>query len=310
MSQKRCGTVALVGLPNAGKSSILNALIGQKIAPVSVKAQTTRQSIRGILTKEDTQIVFVDTPGLMEAEYELQSYMQKQTLSSASDVDVLVWVSDVAHILAKPAYRATDLSHLKTLLQRLNREQKPVIWVLNKIDYLKDKGALLPLIEEVASLNLFSAIIPVSAKTGEGLHDLFSELAKKLPEQEFLFDADMVTDTFEKQLVAEFIREKALALLDDEVPYKLAVTIESFDEKRKDDLKKPLIEIEAVLYVERESQKKIVIGKNGTKIKQIGIAARQEIELLLQCQVMLKLFVRVQPGWTQGVKDLKKLGFV
>ena len=310
MSQKRCGTVALVGLPNAGKSSILNALIGQKIAPVSFKAQTTRQSIRGIHTKEDVQIIFVDTPGLIEAEYELQTYMQKQTLASASDVDVLVWVSDVAHILAKPAQKAQDQSHLKMLLQRMNRDKKPVLWVLNKIDYLSDKSAMLPLIEEGASQNLFSAVIPVSAKTGEGLDILVSELAQKLPEQEFLFDADAVTDTFERQIVAEFIREKALALLDDEVPYQIAVTIESFDEKRKDDPKKPLVEIEAVLYVEREGQKKIVIGKNGEKIKQIGIAARQEIELLLQCQVMLKLFVRVQPGWTQGVKDLKKLGFV
>ncbi len=310
MSQKRCGAVALVGLPNAGKSSILNALIGQKIAPVSFKAQTTRQSIRGIHTKEDVQIIFVDTPGLIEAEYELQTYMQKQTLTSANDVDVLVWVSDVAHVLAKSAHKTLDLAHLKTLLQRLNREQKPVLWVLNKIDYLSDKSAMLPLIEEVARLNLFSAVIPVSAKTSEGLDDLFSELAQKLPEQEFLFDADAVTDTFERQIVAEFIREKALAFLDNEVPYQIAVTIESFDEKRKDDPKKPLVEIEAVLYVEREGQKKIVIGKNGEKIKQIGIAARQEIELLLQCQVMLKLFVRVQPGWTQGVKDLKKLGFV
>jgi GTPase len=310
MNQKRYGSVALVGLPNAGKSSILNAIIGQKIAPVSFKAQTTRQSIRGIWTKENTQIVFIDTPGLMEAEYELQSYMQKQTLSSANDVDVLVWVSDVAHILAKADHRASDLAYLKTLLQRLNRDKKNVLWVLNKMDYLKDKSVLLPLIEEAANLNLFSAVVPVSAKTNAGLDDLFCELAKKLPEQEFLFDADAVTDTFERQIVAEFIREKALNLLDNEVPYQIAVNIESFDEKRKNDLKKPLVEIEAVLYVEREGQKKIVIGKNGEKIKQIGIAARQEIELLLQCQVMLKLFVRVQPRWTQVVKKLKKLGFV
>jgi len=307
MSQKRCGFIALMGLPNAGKSSLLNALLGQKIAPVSYKPQTTRKSLRGILTKENNQLIFVDTPGMLEAKYQLQNYMQKQALTSANEVDVLVWVSDAPHILSKPSYHERDDEQVRQLIKRA--DGKPVVWVLNKVDLIDDKSLLLPLMEEKIKNYKFAGIIPLSAKKSDGLEELVNEISKNLPVQAFLFDPEMITDAFERNLVEDIIREKVLTELGDEVPHQVAITIDEFDESRRDDKKKPLVEIHAVLHVERESQKKIVIGKNGDKIKQIGMKARKEIELLLQCQVMLHLVVRLESDWTNSPKSLKKLGY-
>ncbi|MDA0712414.1 MAG: GTPase Era, partial [bacterium] len=296
MNKKKCGLVAILGLPNAGKSSLLNALIGQKIAPVSMKPQTTRRSVQGIFTTGDAQLVFVDTPGLLKAKQSLQEYMQKQALSVLGKVDVVIWVSDAPHLISKSAKLATDKEQLAYLFKRLDGK-KPVIWALNKVDLLPNKSLLLPLTTEVLNEFPFTEVIPVSVTQGDGLAILIKEVVKLLPEQEFMFAPDMLTDAFERNLVAELIREKALTQLDNEIPHQLAVTIDTFDEARREDKKKPIVEISAIIHVERDSQKKIVIGKGGSKIKIIGTKARAEIELLLQCQVMLNLKVRVEPDW-------------
>jgi GTP-binding protein Era len=305
----RSGLVALLGLPNGGKSSIINALVGQKIAPTSFKPQTTRRSIRGIVTQGDVQIVFVDTPGLVESSHELQSYMREQALSALHEVDVIVWVIDAPHWLAKAGQQAHEEEKLAFLL-KVTEPSKPIVLVLNKIDRIEDKLRLLPLIEKYGKEKRFAAVVPISAAKGDGLQALSGEIDKFLPEQAFHFDADMITDAPERDIVAELIREKVMVSLGEEIPYQIAVTIDSFDESRRIDTRKPIVEVSAILHVERESQKKIVIGHKGEKLKEIGMTARKELEALLGCQVMLKLFVRVEPNWSQTAKGLRKIGYL
>lgn len=305
----KSGFVALLGLPNAGKSSIVNALVGQKIAPTSFKPQMTRRTLRGIVTEGDAQLVFVDTPGLVESGHELQSYMREQALSALHSVDVIVWVIDAPHFLAKLGQREAEEAKLAFLL-KVCEPQKAIIVALNKVDRVEDKGRLLPLIEQLGQEPRFAAIVPVSAKKSDGLKTLVVEIAARLPEREFHFDPELVTDSAERELVQELIREKVMAGLGEEVPYQVAVTIDHFDETRREDPRKPLVEVSAILHVERESQKKIVIGHRGEKLKEIGSAARKELETLLGVQVMLKLFVRVEPGWSQTTKGLRKIGYL
>lgn len=302
-SQTFVATVAFVGQPNVGKSTLLNALIGTKIAPTSRKPQTTRRLIRGIKTVDNYQHVYFDTPGVVRKETGLDQFMHQQIFDVLSNVEQVVAIVDATEPLKKHS----------AFLQRLDKSTKDskqaFIVALNKIDSIKDKARLLALIDEVNQLVAPAHIVPISATAGDGLPELFKVINQAAKPSDFLFPSDLFTDASEKDIVAELIREKAMLELKDEIPYRLAVTIENFDESRREEDRKPIIYIDAVLHVERKSQKAIVIGKGGASVRAIGMRARKDIEFLLDCQVMLKLFVRVEPNWTTSPKGLRKLGY-
>jgi GTPase len=295
-------TIAFVGQANVGKSTLLNALVGTKIAPTTRKPQTTRRIIRGIKTEGTYQQIYFDTPGVLRKHTDLDKFMHDQIFQALADVEQVVAIVDAKDIIKK------HVGFLLTIKEMADKEGQIFIIAINKIDEIKDKKNLLGLIAEYAAQ--FSCdIIPISAMTGDGLKSLFDVINKNAKQAEFLFGEDLFTDASEKDIVAELIREKAMLELKEELPYKLAVTIEAFDEARRADDKKPLIDIDAVLHVERKSQKAIVIGKGGASIKNIGMRARKDIEHLLNCQVMLKLFVRIEPNWTNSAKAMRKLGY-
>lgn len=307
VKRKKSGVVALMGPPNVGKSSILNALVGQKIAATTHKPQTTRRQLRGIVTRGDVQVVFVDTPGLMQSAYELQKFMVRQAITALAEVDAIVFVSDTSPNAFTEHHDA--FMQVTQAIGKHLRKSPPVLLVINKIDTLKDRTLLLPLMERWASLNTFSEIIPVSAHKKMGFEQFFATIDRYLPEREFIYQPQIFTDATEREIVGELIREKAMLELSQELPYRVAIQIEEFNESRRDSTKKPLVEIQAALIVERESQKKIAIGDGANRIKMIGMRARKEIEHLLGCQVMLKLFVRVEPKWSQSSKTLRKIGY-
>ncbi|MBH1988942.1 MAG: GTPase Era [Myxococcaceae bacterium] len=264
MAQK-CGTIALLGLPNAGKSSLLNRLIGQKIAPVTYKPNTTRRVVNGILTRHQVQFIFVDTPGMIARGH-------------IPDADLIAWVVDAK----KP------VQNLPVQLPA-NR-----VLILNQIDRFANKREILPVISEWQTALQPREIYPVSAKTGDGLESMLDSLGLMLPERSFLFDSELMTDASEKELVAELIREKALFALQQEIPHAMEVVIDAFDETRRENSKKCLVDISASLIVARESHKSIAIGRGGSKLKEIGEKARRDLEYLLGCQVMLRLFVKAK----------------
>jgi len=296
----RCGTVVLFGPPNAGKSSLLNAIVGEKIAPTTHKPQTTRRQIRGIITQNDHQFVFVDVPGIIKSKYALQSFMRRQAMLALPEADVIVLVVDID----------SDGEGEELALSELNRikAKAPVVLALNKIDTCKKKEHVLVSIKKWSEKFVFEAIIPISAHKKDGLKELLSIIKEKLPVGPFIFAPDSFTDASEKTIVAELVREKIILELHEEIPHKVAVTIEVFDESRREHQKKPIIDISAVIHTERRSQKPILIGKKGAKIKTIGQRARKDIERLLGCKVMLRLFVRVEPDWSKQEKSFKKLG--
>lgn len=296
-------TVAFVGQPNVGKSTLLNALVGTKIAPTTRKPQTTRRIIRGIKTVGNYQQIYFDTPGVLRKESHLDQFMHQQIFQALSDVQQVVAIVDATEPVRKHS------SFLKTIKKAADEASQNFILVINKIDSVKDKASLLAVVAEYANELKVNEIVPLSAVKHDGLDALYNAINKHAQPSEFLFSADLFTDASEKEIVAELIREKAMLELKEELPYRLAVTIEDFDESRREDEKKPLVEIGAVLHVERKTQKAIVIGKGGAAIRTIGIRARKDIEHLLHCQVMLKLFVRVEPNWTTSAKGLRKLGY-
>lgn len=310
----RCGTVALLGRPNVGKSSILNAILGMKIAATSHKPQTTQRQLRAVETRGNGQIVFVDTPGIHKPKKGMHDYMVGQALDAARDVDVLVVVVEALREKEMRGDLVVDARDIE-IVQKLRQtaRARDVVLVINKIDRLDDKTALLPALtawsETEEGQNPFAAIVPVSAERKNGLDELVDTLMERLPEGPFIFPADALTDASEKDLVAELIREKAMLELAKELPYRIAVVVEEFDETRRDDPRKPLVSIHATLNVERESQKGIVVGKRGARIRAIGSRARKDVERLLDCQVMLKLFVRVEKDWTTNPKAMRKLGY-
>ncbi len=301
----RCGTVALVGRPNVGKSSLLNALLGQKIAATTHKPQTTRKALRGVYTEGNTQIVFVDTPGLHDAKGGLFSYMLNEAKDTAAGVDVLCFLVEADGKGGGVA--PVDEAALKTLEGKI--AGKPSILIINKIDILSDKASLLPVLSAWATKADFTALIPVSAHKKDGLRPLIDELAKHLPLAPFAFPVDSLTDQSERDIAAELIREKVMLELQQEIPYRAAVVVESFDESRRDDPRKPLVTIMAQIVVEKDSQKAMVIGAGGQRIKTIGQRARLELQHLLGCQVHLELFVRVEEKWTETAGGLHKLGY-
>jgi len=287
----RSGFVAVVGRPNAGKSTLVNRLVGQKIAIVTSKPQTTRNRIQGIVTKPQGQVVFIDTPGLHEAESALGRQMMQEVAAALEGIDVLLLMVDASRMHP----HADDL-----LLEKAKRFRGKTILALNKVDRLP-KPKLLPLIEAFAKAFEFAAILPISALQGDGCEELLGEILKKLPEGEPHFPDDQVTDQPERFLAAEIIREKAIQGMYHEVPYALAVVVEKYEETPK------LLRIEAVMNVERDSQKKILIGHKGEMLKKIGTEARKELESILASKIYLGLFVKVAPDWRENPQKVREL---
>ena len=289
----RSGFVALVGRPNAGKSTLLNYLVGEKIAAVSDKPQTTRYQIRGIITRPEGQIVLVDTPGIHRPGYLLNRRMMAAVMDALEGVDLVLLIRDAA----------TATGHGdRFALQLVKDAGKPSILLLNKIDKLKDKSKLLPLIEWYSKQMDWRAIVPISALTGEMVDTLIGEIIANLPEGPPIFDADELTDQPLRMIVAELVREKILELTGEEIPYVTAVVTEKFEESER------LVRIHCAIFVERPSQKAIIIGKGGKRLKEIGTRARLEIEKLIGKHVYLELFVKVEEDWRDKEHLLDELG--
>ena len=284
----------MIGRPNAGKSTLLNKLVGEKIAAVSNKPQTTRHKIQGVVTRPDGQIVFVDTPGVHKPGYLLNRRMMAAVNDGILSVDVVVLMRDASVSTGNGDRFVLDL---------VKNAGKPSILVLNKIDKIKDKNQLLPLIESYAKEYDFQEIIPVSALKGDAVERLLDLIIAHLPEGEPLFGEDELTDQSMRTIVAEMVREKILATTGDEIPYVTAVVTERYDESDP-----KLTRIYCAIYVERESQKAIIIGKGGAKLKKIGTDARKDIENLLGHRVYLQLFVKVVEGWRDSERQLNEIG--
>lgn len=290
----KIGHVALVGRPNAGKSTLLNHLIGQKISITSRRPQTTRHSILGIKTDERAQIIYVDTPGLHASEKRaMNRYMNRTASSVLLGVDLVVWVLD--------QWTWQDENDL--VLDKLKSAQCPVILAINKIDQCEDKARLLPFLEEMAGRFDFAEIIPLSALRGINLDRLEDRIVELLPEGDAFYPEDQVTDRSERFLAAEIIREKLIRSLGQEVPHALAVEIEQYKQEGG------LIRIHAVIWVERDGQKVIVIGRQGEGLKKVGQRARQDLEKLLEKKVYLNLWVKVKESWSDNEKALQSLGY-
>ena len=287
----RAGFVAIIGRPNAGKSTLLNRFVGQKVAIVTSKPQTTRNRIQGIVTRPEGQIVFIDTPGLHEANTVLNRHMMREVAAALEGIDVLLMMVDASRTLP----HADSL-----LLERGKRFAGKAILALNKTDRVP-KPKLLPLIDAFAKQFPFVALVPVSALRGDGCEELLQEILKNLPEGEPFFPEDQVTDQPERFLVSEIIREKAIDLTYHEVPHALAVVVEKFEELPN------LLRIQATMNVERDSQKKILIGHKGEMLKKVGTAARKELEGLLGTKVFLGLYVKVAPDWRENPQKVREL---
>ena len=290
----RSGYVALIGRPNAGKSTLLNYLVGEKIAAVSNKPQTTRHRIQGIVTKDEGQIVFVDTPGVHKPGYLLNRRMMAAVHDAILSVDLVVLLRDA---------NVSTGNGDRFVLDLVKESGKPAIVVLNKIDKVKDKNALLPLMEFYSQEYDFAEIVPISALKGDAVDNLLSQIVKHLPEGEPIFGEDEMTDQPMRTIVAEMVREKILASTGEEIPYVTAVVTERWDDT---DPVQP--RIYCAIYVERDSQKGIIIGKGGTKLKKIGTEARADIEKLLGQHVHLQLFVKVVADWRNQARELDEMG--
>lgn len=291
---RRSGFVALVGRPNVGKSTLLNRLLGQKISITSPKPQTTRHRILGIKTEGAVQTVYVDTPGVHQGgKRAINRYMNRAALSTLAEVDVIVMLAD--------GLRWTDED--AQLLKRVMEAGRPVILAVNKVDRIADKTRLLPHLQALAAKAGFLDIVPLSAYSGDNLDVLEKIIASQLPEGDWLFDADQLTDRSERFLAAEIVREKLMRSLGDEVPYALAVELEEFreEEGRRS--------ISAIIWVERAGQKAIVIGKGGEQLKEVGQQARHDMEKLFDAHVFLRLWVKVREGWSDDERSLASLGY-
>lgn len=294
MSEHHSGFVAIIGRPNVGKSTFMNRILGEKIAIMSPKAQTTRNKINGIYTTPDAQIVFVDTPGIHKPKNELDDYMDKAALSTLNQVDAILFM-----VAADEQKGAGDAY----ILRQLAEVKKPVYLILNKIDLVKPDD-LLPLIESYQHDYHFAQVFPISATMGNNVDELLNSLTATLPEGPQYYPEDQLTDHPEYFVVGELIREKILELTRDEVPHAVAVQVERMKDREGDKL-----QIEAYIIVERDSQKGIIIGRGGQMLKQIGIRARRDIENLLGDKINLKLWVRVQKNWRDNNAYLKSLGY-
>ena len=290
----RTGFVAIVGRPNVGKSTLMNHILGQKLSITSRKPQTTRHQILGIKTEDDKQIVFVDTPGIHKInDKAINRYMNRAATTAVKDVDLIVMMVDRT--------RWTDEDEM--VLQTIKQQRAPVILVVNKIDFIKEKDTLLPYLQELSDKHNFDQIIPLSAKTGSNLERLEQIIESYLPESPYFYPEDQITDRSSRFLAAELVREKIMRQLGDELPYAMTVEIEEFSHDGH------LIEISALILVERGSQKRIVIGEKGSRLKQIGQEARKDMEQLFDCKVMLNLWVKVKSNWSDDERALRSLGY-
>lgn len=298
----RCGFVTLVGRPNVGKSTLLNRMLGQKVAITSSRPQTTRNRIPGVLTRDDAQIVFIDTPGIHHARRALNTYMVEVAQGALFDTDALALLVEAG---IGPDFEVGVGRITEEILGQLTDFAKPVFLVVNKADRVH-RDHLLPIIERYAELYDFAGIVPVSALNGDGVDHLVDAFAAVVPEGPALYPADALTDLPERFIAAETVREKLFRSLTKELPYSIAVTIEQWRDRTEG---AGCVDIEAVIHVERDSQKGIVIGKGGSMLKKVGTQARQDLERLLGTKVNLKLFVRVERSWTRAPGSLRKLGY-
>ena len=289
----KSGYVSIVGKTNAGKSTILNNLLGQKIAITSRKPQTTRHRFLGIRTDNENQIVFVDTPGFHSGQKRaLNRYMNKVASNAMRGVDIVLYVLD------KLNWSEDDLSRVQSI-----SKETSIILIINKVDKLEDKGSLLPFIDNLSKDNLFSHIVPVSALKDIGVENLVRLIHEQLPEGGHLYPEDQVTDISEKFLASEIVRENCINRLGDELPYRITVSIERFNQL------KDIIHIDSVIYVEKQSQKGMLIGQSGSMLKSIGTASRKELEKLLDSKVMLKTWVKVKNNWSDNESLLPSMGY-
>lgn len=289
----KSGFVTLIGRPNVGKSTLMNYLIGQKIAITSSKPQTTRNRIQTVLTTEEGQIVFVDTPGIHKAKNKLGTYMVNVAERTLNEVDVVLWLVEPTTFIGAGE---------KHIIEQLGRVRTPVILVINKTDMVKTEDVLLS-IETYRKEYDFAAIVPVSARSGENTDELVKVIFQYLPYGPQFYDEDTITDQPERQIVAELIREKALHCLQDEIPHGIAVAIDRMKSEKK------VMHIDATIICERDSHKGIIIGKQGAMLKKIGSTARYEIEQMLECKVNLKLWVKVQKNWRDSDYLMKNFGY-
>ena len=290
---ERCGLVAIVGRANVGKSTLLNCILGQKLSITSRKPQTTRYQILGVKTVLHTQLVFVDTPGWQRhPKNELNRQMNRQVRHALGDVDHAVLVADARY------WHADD----QVVYEMLTQAELPIVLALNKHDLLKAKADLLPLIAQLSADKHFAAIVPICARTGSGVDDLVKELGAAMPARAHLYPHDQITDRPERFFASEIIREKTLRFLGDELPYRTTVLIDEFKDEED------VTHILATIWVERDSQKSIVIGKDGELLKRISTEARQDLEQLLQRRVYLRVWVKTRRGWTDSPEAMQPLG--
>ncbi|MGP1403595.1 MAG: GTPase Era [Catonella sp.] len=302
MGKFKSGFVTLIGRPNVGKSTLMNNLIGQKIAITSSKPQTTRNRIQTVYTDETGQIIFLDTPGIHKAQNKLGEYMDSVAERTLSEVDVVLWLVEPTTFIGKGEQHIAEL---------LSATKTPVILVINKIDTV-EKGELLPVIDKYKDMVNFKACVPVSAATGENKEDLLETVFDLLPEGPMYYDEDVVTDQAERQITAELIREQALRRLKDEVPHGVAVVIDSMKEEKDTSVRhshKNIMNIEATIFCERDSHKGIIIGKKGVMLKEIGTNARHQISDLLGMKVNLNLWVKVKKDWRNSDSLMKNFGY-
>ena len=293
MTNNKSGYVSIVGKTNAGKSTLLNNILGQKIAITSRKPQTTRHRFLGIKTKNENQIIFVDTPGFHTGQKRaLNRYMNKVASNAMRGVDIVLYVVDSLKWAEDDQSRVQSVS-----------EETVTILVINKIDKLEQKNLLLPYIKDRSDDDIFSHIIPISALKNIGIEDLVNSICEKLPKGEHLYPEDQITDISEKFLSSEVIREKCINRLGDELPYRISVSIEKFSQS------KGIIHIDSIIFVEKQSQKGMLIGQSGSNLKAIGIASRKELEKLLDTKVMLKTWVKVKSGWSDNESLLPAMGY-
>lgn len=292
-TKNKSGFVALVGRPNVGKSTLMNYLVGQKVAITSNKPQTTRNKISGIYTTDDMQVVFVDTPGIFKPHLELDDYMDKASLSSLKDVDLILFMVEPEKMGRGDEY----------IIEQLKKVNVPILLLINKVDQV-NPNELLPIIDEYHKLDVFKEFLPISATQGIGIADLIEVLREYLPEGPDYYDPEQITDRPEYFMVAELIREQILKLTAEEVPHAAAVWVERMNQHENNKL-----QIEATIYVEKSGQKGIIIGKGGAMLKQIGIKSRKQIEELLGEKVNLKLWVKVQRNWRSDPRFLKQIGY-
>jgi GTPase len=291
----RCGYVTLCGVPNVGKSTLLNRLVEDKVAITSPKPQTTRHRLLGVVNLPQAQIIFLDTPGLMDPKGLLNETLVRAALSALNEGDVVVWLVTPQE---QPAEQEMMLAHLGLVT-------KPLIIAINKIDTIP-KPKLLPLMERYHGLRPEAPVVPIAALSGDGLTNLLGEISQRLPAGLPLFPTEQLTDQTERFLAAEFIRERVFHHTSQEIPYAAAVQIETFDEQERP----RLVKIRAIIFVERDSQKAILIGKQGSRLKIIGQEAREELEKLLDCKIFLELWVKVWKNWRKDPRALRELGYV